>query len=87
MENIDPNLIIKDFQSQIDVIIAELNQAKQESQTIAGFVSRGDSKTYANVAFIKSRAVLAYCVSANKRLQLAYENAKKVQDSLKQIET
>jgi hypothetical protein len=86
MENIDPKLKIKEFNSQIDVMIAELNHAKTETNNIFHLLSSHDSKTHAYVAFIKSRAVLAYCVSANKRLQAAYENAKKVQDSLKQIE-
>lgn len=86
MENIDPKLKIKEFNSQIDVIIAELNYAKTETNNIFNLLSSHDSKTHGYVAFIKSKAVLAFCVSANKRLQLAYENAKQVQDSLKQAE-
>lgn len=86
MENIDYNLIVKDFQSNLDVIIAELNYAKKEAQNIADLASRDDSKTYENIALIKSKSVLDYCVSANKRLQLAYENAKQVQDCLKQTD-
>lgn len=76
MENVDYQLIVKDFSSNINVIIAELNYGKQEAQNIANLAVKNDSKTYDNIALIKSKSVLAYCVSANKRLQLAYENAK-----------
>lgn len=86
MKNIDPKLKLKEFNSQIDVIIAELNHAKTETNNIFNLLSNHDSKTHAYVAFIKSKAVLAYCVSAHKRLQLAYENAKQVQECLKKIE-